>query len=266
MKIVTGICYDSNSSFLQGAAAAPATIRKVAQDGASNFFAENGVEICPGGYYLDAEDLSIESLSSEGAYHAIKYHIHQHLDVGNTVLSLGGDHSISYPIIDTYSEFVHGLHLLHLDAHADLYDDFEGNPYSHASPFARIMEKGKVDSLTQVGIRTLTTHQRRQADRFGVSLIEMKNFDTDFLQKLKGPLYLSIDIDVLDPAFAPGVSHQEAGGMTVRQVLHIIQHLAVPLVGADLVEYNPRQDVNRQTARVAHKIMKEILAVMAPSL
>jgi agmatinase len=178
------------------------------------------------------------------------------------IVCLGGDHSVSYPIVDTFSDVYSELNILHLDAHSDLYESYDKNPYSHASPFARIMETGKVKSLTQVGIRTLTTHQRAVADKYGVNIIEMKDLHMRFLKDLKSPLYLSLDIDVLDPAYAPGVSHHEPGGMTSREVLHIIQNIPVELVGADIVEYNPMRDVHNMTAMVAYKFLKEIIAKM----
>ena len=117
--------------------------------------------------------------------------------------------------------------MLHLDAHADLYENFYNNPYSHASPFARLLGKGKIKSLTQVGIRTLNRHQREQANKYGVNVIEMKKFNFDFLQTLQSPLYVSLDIDVLDPAFAPGVSHHEPGGLSTRDLIRIIQNIEV---------------------------------------
>ena len=113
-----------------------------------------------------------------------------------------------------------------MDAHADLYDNFDDNPYSHASPFARLMESGKINSLTQVGIRTFNTHQREQAEKFGVRVIEMKDFGFSFIKDLQAPLYISLDMDVLDPAFAPGISHHEPGGMTTRDLLKIIQSIS----------------------------------------
>jgi len=151
---------------------------------------------------------------------------------------------------------------LHLDAHADLYDNFENNPYSHASPFARLMEKNALNSLTQVGIRTFNTHQKEQAQRFGVKVIEMKDFNTDFISSLQAPLYVSLDIDVLDPAFAPGISHHEPGGLSTRQLIEIIQQIKVPILGADIVELNPKRDINNMTAMVAYKLFKELASKM----
>ncbi len=178
------------------------------------------------------------------------------------IISLGGDHSITYPIITAYAKRHPDLTILHLDAHPDTYDDFEGNPFSHASPFARIMEKKLAKRLIQVGIRTMTGHQKEQAQRFDVDVIAMNEIDKAAELTFDGPLYLSLDMDCLDPAFAPGVSHHEPGGMSTRQVLEIIQNIKTPLVGADVVEVNPRRDINGVTAMVAAKLLKEIMAKM----
>ena len=124
------------------------------------------------------------------------------------------------------------------------------------------METKKIKSLTQVGIRTFNTHQREQAQKFGVRVIEMKDFNFDFIQNLKPPLYISVDLDVLDPAFAPGVSHHEPGGMTALELIKIIQNIPVEIIGADIVEYNPTRDLHNMTAMVAYKIFKELVAKM----
>ena len=111
----------------------------------------------------------------------------------------------------------------------------DNNRLSHACPFARIMEQGLVKRLVQVGIRTLNQHQLQQAQRFGVEVHEMRWFDPDtFYPEFDEPVYLSFDLDALDPAHAPGVSHYEPGGLTVREVLTIIHRIKVPTVGADI--------------------------------
>ena len=124
------------------------------------------------------------------------------------------------------------------------------------------MEDGLAKRLIQVGIRTLNAPQRKQAERFGVEVIAMSQLPA--LEKLKadGPVYLSFDVDVLDPAFAPGVSHREPGGMSVREAIAHWHAVAGNIVGADLVEYNPQQDVSQLTATVCGKILKEILGKM----
>ncbi len=114
--------------------------------------------------------------------------------------------------------------------------------------------------LVQVGIRTINPQQRRQAQRYAVELIEMRSWENAARPRVDGPVYLSVDLDVLDPAFAPGVSHREPGGLSVREVLSLVQRLGGTLVGADVVEFNPRQDLGGMTAVVAAKIVKEIAA------
>jgi len=257
-----GVPYDLNSSFLRGPAQAPARIRLMDSEGSANAFAENGKEIRAGLHYEDAGDIVFTDPQPAAAFKLIQQRMNLLLQAGHKVLSLGGDHSISFPLIDAYAQVYPGLHVLHLDAHADLYDNFDNNPYSHASPFARIMETGRIASLTQLGIRTLTSGQAQQAERFGVRLQQMKDFSIDIVQGLSSPLYISLDLDVLDPAFAPGVSHHEPGGMTTRQLLQLLQSVNATIVGADIVEYNPVRDVHNMTAMVAYKMMKELMGKM----
>jgi Arginase/agmatinase/formimionoglutamate hydrolase, arginase family len=154
------------------------------------------------------------------------------------------------------------LTIFHFDAHPDLYDEFEGNRFSHACPFARIMEAGLAKRLVQVGIRTLNRHQREQAKRFGVEIVEMRDLPGFARLKAGGPVYITFDMDVLDPAFAPGISHREPGGMSVREAIAHLHAIEGEIVGADLVEYNPVQDLDGITAIVAAKILKEILGKM----
>jgi agmatinase len=262
IKLV-GIPYDSNSSFLKGPAMAPSRIRLMDADGSANRFCEQGKEITEGTTYVDLGDILLAENDPQLAFAGINQKIKEEIENGDKIICFGGDHSVSFPIIDAFTSKYPDLNVLHLDAHGDLYDNFDNNPFSHASPFARLMEKGQVKSLTQVGIRTLTTHQKEQADKFKVEIIEMKDFYYGFLKKLKGPLYVSLDIDVLDPAFAPGVSHHEPGGLSSRQLITIIQAIAVPIVGADIVELNPVRDLNNMTAMVAYKLFKELVARMS---
>ncbi|KAM2100547.1 hypothetical protein ACFX1X_027995 [Malus domestica] len=148
-------------------------------------------------------------------------------------LVLGGDHSISYPVVRAVSEKLGGpVDILHLDAHPDIYYAFEGNKYSHASSFARIMEGGYARRLLQVDIRSINNEGCEQGKRFGVEQYEMRTFSRDhhFLENLKlgegvKGVYISIDVDCLDPAFAPGVSHIEPGGLCWYMVQPMINVL-----------------------------------------
>ena len=258
MVVVLGIPLDENSSYLQGAASAPQYIRDAYHSTSSNYCTESGHDLNKDNRWKDMDDLLLSPMPK--AIAEIEQAIAGHLASGNTVLSLGGDHSVSYPVISAYSKKFANLNVLHIDAHSDLYHNFEDNPYSHASPFARVMEEGRVKRLVQVGIRTHNPHQKAQAEKFGVEIIEMKDWNDSKRFRFDGPLYVSLDLDALDPAFVPGVSHYEPGGFTTRQVLNIIQHLEADLVGADIVELNPARDINGMTAMVAAKFLKELLA------
>jgi arginase len=261
IKII-GIPFDANSSFLKGPSYAPHRIRLMDKEGSANRFSESGLEVKDHYNYQDCGDIVFNDTHPKKAFTTIKNKISSLIQDNSKVISIGGDHSVSFPILSAFADKYEGLNILHLDAHADLYDNFDNNPYSHASPFARIMETGKIKSLTQVGIRTLNTHQREQARKFGVNVIEMKDLQFDFIKTLQAPLYISLDLDVLDPAFAPGISHHEPGGMTTRELIRIIQNISVEIIGVDIVEYNPIRDINNMTAMVAYKLLKEFVAKM----
>jgi arginase len=258
MVVVLGIPLDENSSYLNGARLAPQHIRDAFHSVSSNYCTEDGHDLQHNTQWRDNGDLLL-SLMPE-AILEIEKGIEAQLSIGNRVLSLGGDHSVTYPIIKAYAQRYPELNILHIDAHADLYHDFEGNPYSHASPFARIMEQGLAKRLVQVGIRTLNPHQREQAAKFGVEIIEMKDWKDETTLSFDGPLYISLDLDAMDPAFVPGVSHHEPGGFTTRQILNMIRQVKGTVVGCDLVELNPTRDLQGMTAMVAAKCFKELLA------
>ncbi len=258
--IVLGIPFDAHSSFRRGPALAPAHIRAALNSGSSNMSTESGLDLDTDRRWQDKGDLQLAA--TETAYAQIEPKIGKLLAESVKLLSLGGDHSVTYPIVRAHARKYPGLMILHIDAHPDLYDEFEGNRYSHACPFARIMEEGLAARLVQVGIRTMNPHQREQARRFGVETVEMKDWNPNQVFEFEGPLYISLDMDGLDPAFAPGVSHHEPGGLTTRDVLRLVQHVRGNVVGADIVEYNPLRDVNGVTAMVAGKFYKELIARM----
>jgi len=260
MIATVGIPFDEFSSFLHGPEKAPPLIRAAYHSDSANYFSENGVDLKNHPGWSDAGDLHLPS--GKEAIGAIESGIQQVLMSHDKILSLGGDHSVTYPIVKAISKKYGKINILHLDAHPDLYDHFEGNKFSHACPFARIMEEGLASRLVQVGIRTMNTHQREQANRFGVEVLEMNNWQAIHKIKFNGPVYISLDMDVIDPAFAPGVSHHEPGGLTSRELISILQNVQANVLGADLVEFNPTRDVNSITAMLAAKLFKELLDVL----
>ncbi len=254
--ILLGLPYDASSSFLRGAADAPAAIRAALQSPAGNSWSERHGPALGQGVLEDAGDLTLPEGRESRAL--IEREVRLVAASGHSPILLGGDHSVTYPILRAIGPLYPRLTVLHIDAHPDLYDEFEGDRYSHACPFARVMEEKLVTHLTQVGIRTLNGHQREQADRFGVELIDMRAWADGARPSIAGPVYVSLDLDALDPAFAPGVSHREPGGLSVREVLSMLFALDGPIVGADVVELNPRQDWSEVTAHVAAKFVKEL--------
>jgi len=242
---------------MKGAAEAPPVIREGFRCDSSNRWTECGLDLGAGGLIRDEGDLD---RSIPDPPRSIEDTISRLLDDGMAPISLGGDHSITHPIVRAFGRRFPHLTLLHFDAHADLYDEFQGSRNSHGCPFARIMEEKAASRLVQAGIRSLTDHHRAQIRRFGVDLIEMKDWTRELFLAFAAPVYISVDIDVLDPAFAPGVSHHEPGGCSTRQLLQAIQALQAVVVGADIVEFNPRRDVAGITAMACAKIFKELAA------
>jgi len=255
-----GLPYDASSSFLRGAAAAPPIVRAALHSEAGNSFSESGHDLAAPGGLADAGDLALPE--GGAARTAIEAGVATLLASGARPILLGGDHSVTYPVLRALGPAHPGLTILHVDAHPDLYDAFEGDRFSHACPFARILEEELAARLVQVGIRTWTAHQREQAARFGVEIRDMREWVAGWRPETSGPLYLSRDLDGIDPAHAPGVSHREPGGLAVREVVDLIQSAGGYLVGADVVELNPRQDLGGLTATVAAKLVKEIAGRM----
>lgn len=260
VPVLLGIPLDHNSSYLRGPAQAPPLIRKALHSDAWNSWSETHVDLGAGRAFEDAGDLA--DMEADDAFARIESAIEGILKAGKRPVSLGGDHSITFPILRAVGRLVPGITLVHFDAHPDLYENYENNPHSHASPFARIREEKLVGRLVQIGIRTLNAHQSDQATKFGVEIYEMAKLPDPAKLQLSGPIYVSFDLDVLEPALAPGISHWEPGGLTTREALGYLQALPGPIVGADLVEFNPLRDASGLTAMVAAKILKEILGKM----
>jgi agmatinase len=258
-----GVPWDASSSFERGAAEAPPRIRAALWSPSSNAFNERGDDLSSPDVFIDSGDLVLPE-DPVAARAAITRGVSDVLERSNRPLVLGGDHSITYPVLKAFASSGGRLTILHLDAHGDIYDEFDGDRCSHACPFARIMEEKLASRLIQVGLRTLTPHQRSQAEKFGVEIFEAARWRDalHILDNLEGAVYVSLDLDVLEPMLAPGISHPEPGGLTVRDVLEVFGAVHTDVVGADIVEYNPRNDLRDMTARVAAKFVKELTGLM----
>lgn len=246
-----------NSSFDAGCSEGPEALWRTLFNGASNLTTERGVDLGERSDWTELE--TVDVAPGRAGFEAIRQAAAERLDQGRRLLSLGGDHSISYPLLDAYAAAVDDLTVIQFDAHPDLYDSFDDNPYSHASPFARVLEQGRIRRLVQVGIRASNRHQREQAEQFGVETFEAWRWRDVLDLQFEPPIYVSLDLDVFDPGFAPGVAHHESGGLSPRNVLQVIQRLP-GIVGADVVELNPSRDHAGMTAALAAKCAKELLA------
>ena len=255
-----GIPNDDNSSLLKGTAEAPALIRAELHSAGHTSWSESGVDLRLDGRFEDHGDIQFDG--TRDPWDLIEQQVDNALQTGNPLISLGGDHAITHPIMRAVRRRHSKLCILHIDAHPDIYHTYQNNPRSHTSPFARIMEEGLADRLIQVGLRTINDHHRDQFRRFGVEAIEAGRCGQPIRLELTMPVYISLDIDALDPAFAPGVSHREPGGLSTRQVIDLIRAIDQPIVAADIVEYNPRCDIANLTALVAAKLLKEIAGMM----
>ena len=253
-----GIPWDADSSYLRGPAKGPSAIRAELERARvySNMTTELGVDLEQPGVWSDAGDVTVGD--GETTRKAITARVAELMREGHPVLSLGGDHSITWPILCAVHANLGKVDVLHFDAHPDLYDEFEGSRFSHACPFARSLEDGLIGRLVQVGIRTVPESLRRQVERFGVEVVTMSAWDGPPTVKFDRPVYISLDLDSLDPAFAPGVSHREPGGLSVRDILATMQRLHGRVVAADLVELNPDTDIDGVTATVAVKLLREL--------
>lgn len=255
-----GIPNDDNSSAMKGPAEAPPLIRREFFSDVYTCWSETGVDLGVPGRIVDRGDLQFDAAADPWAH--IDEEVTRALAAGDPLVCLGGDHAVTHPILRAVRRLHPRLTILHIDAHPDIYHAYQGNPRSHASPFARIMEERLADRLIQVGLRTVNDHHREQFRRFGVEAIVAGDCGKELRLELATPVYLSIDLDGLDPAYAPGVSHREPGGLSTRQVIDLIHAIRQPLVAADIVEYNPRCDVSNLTAIVAAKLLREVGGVM----
>lgn len=261
MKVrLLGFEWDASSSHSRGPALGPSVVKRLLSSEASSSYSIDLVDM-----RAAIEGYQIPQLPEDGAAARaiIEKTVADCIAAGLTPLSIGGDHSVTYPILKAIAARHGPVNILHIDAHPDLHDNYEGDRHSHACPFARSLEDGIVKSLLQVGIRCWDPSQKPIVEKYGVRMFRADESDRLPDDIFSGPLYLTVDLDGLDPAFAPGVSHPEPGGLSTLDVLKIIRRIKGPIVGADIVELNPERDFHMTTARVVVRLVKEIAAKIA---
>lgn len=257
---ILGFEWDASSSHSRGPALGPTVVKRLLSSEASSSFSTDLIDMREA-----IEGYVVPPLPEDGAAarKIITATVAECLAAGHAPLSIGGDHSVTYPILKAIRGKFGPINLLHIDAHPDLHADYEGDPYSHASPFARAHEDGLIARHAVVGVRCWDPGSREQAKKYGVTILRADQVDEVPAEIFAGPLYMSIDLDGFDPAFAPGVSHPEPGGLSTLDVLKLIRRIKGPLIGADVVELNPERDFQMTTARVVVRLIKELAGKVA---
>jgi agmatinase len=273
---VVGIPFDSGVSYRPGARFGPAAIRE-----ASRLLRpyNPGLDVSPFAevQVADGGDIAVNPFAIKEAIATVEASASELLSQGTRLVTLGGDHTIALPLLRAVHR-VHGpVALLHFDAHLDTWDTYFGEPYTHGTPFRRAVEEGILDTeaLTHVGIRGPLYGKKDLEDdrRFGFGIVTAadvmrRGVDeiADMVRQRIGnrPLYVSVDIDVLDPAHAPGTGTPEAGGLTSRELLELLRGLAsCNLVGADVVEVSPAYDHAQITATAAAHVAYDLVSLLA---
>ena len=257
--VLFGAPSDHHSSYAKGCAGAPTAIWNALFSERSTRRSESGRHLFQDDSILRWPGLELSDWSTlEGSLHDALSRCRRR---GISPLVLGGDHAISEACLSGLSSAgERPFTVVHLDAHHDLHEVFDGDPNSHAGVFHRVASRGLCKRLVQVGIRVTSPEERTTLERFGGELLSMAEFSRGARPKLEPEeaFYLSVDLDVLDPAFAPGVSHPEPGGMNSRELIELIQSMPGRLIGADLVELNPERDIHQLSANLAAKLTKEL--------
>lgn len=261
--VFVGLPDDSQSSYLKGSAGAPEVIRRAYDGRCYNATSESGVNL--EGKVADFGDILSEDCF-EKTYRKYRSVSESLVAEGRVPFLVGGDHAVTVPVVEALKVVGQPIQVLHFDAHPDLYPEFEGNRFSHACTAARILEMDHVESVIQVGIRALNHIQKGQIDRYGsrVRVLEARELGhrVALAEHIKDelPVYVSVDMDGFDPAYAPGVSHPVPGGLSPRQLLNLFHEANWRLVGMDTVEVNPLRDINDLTAILAGRVLHEGMA------
>ena len=273
---VVGIPFDAGTSYRPGARFGPSHIREAsrllrpynpAQDAEPFSIAQ----------VVDAGDIAVNPFNIPEALTQIEAGMNFLVDQNIKPITLGGDHTIVLPILRSLFKKHGPIAVIHFDAHLDTWDTYFGADYTHGTPFRRASEEGLLDqeSCLHIGIRgpLYSATDLPEDASMGFKTIHTTELDTlgtpvvieQMLARVSGkPVYVSIDIDVMDPAFAPGTGTPEAGGLSSRELLRIIRALeGVNLVGADIVEVAPAYDHAHITAIAASHLAYDLITTMA---
>lgn len=257
--LLLGLPTDSSTCFRPGARFGPSELRKFS-DNLETFsmYQERDLENIS---YCDLGDLALPRTNNAQAYEIIRDTADEIYQKQHRVIFLGGDHSISYPILTAVEKYYKDLAILHFDAHADLRTEYEGEKYSHACSMGNSMAlfKDKEKRLFQFGIRSATKEEYDQmkSRQTGKKISDLKQLALDLAHR---PIYISFDLDIFDPGIMPGTGTPEAGGWSFQDFLNCLPALdRLNIIGADIVELSPVYDPSGISAALASKVVREIL-------
>ncbi len=274
---ILGVPFDAGTSYRPGARFGPQAIRQASRHLRTNFHPAYDTEPFKTLQVADAGDVACNPYNIEAAIGQIEAAAAEVFERAPVLVSLGGDHTIAVPLLRAVNRVAGRVALVHFDAHLDTWDTYFGAPYTHGTPFRRAAEENLFDDAASmhVGIRG-PLYSRDDLERdaeLGFKVVhcdELQSHGVDHVVKRirervgEQPLYLSIDIDVLDPAHAPGTGTPEIAGLTSRELVNIIRGLqGLNLVGADIVEVAPAYDHAEITSLAAATIAFEMVNLVA---
>ncbi|WP_053361103.1 agmatinase [Bacillus sp. FJAT-27251] len=261
--VLYGMPMDWTVSYRPGSRFGPARIREVSI-GLEEYSPYLDRELADVKYF-DAGDIPLPFGNPQKSLDIIEDFVGKLMAEDKFPLGMGGEHLVSWPVMKAVSEKYKDLAIIHMDAHTDLREHYEGEPLSHSTPIRKIAEKIGPENVYSFGIRSGMKEEFEWAKNAGMHISKFEVLEPlkEILPKLAGrPVYVTIDIDVLDPAHAPGTGTVDAGGITSKELLASIHEIArsqVNVVGADLVEVAPIYDHSEQTANTASKLIREMM-------
>ena len=280
--IAVGIPWDHSSSYRKGSSKAPDLIRQATTSALYNQFSETQIDLISKWQLFDygnIENSNDDPLACQQAVLTSLKEIYSK-NTTSSFLFFGGDHLITcFSFISLFKSGFYNnknVGIIYLDAHPDLYNDYEGDKYSHACVLRRIIDETNIrtSNILQVGLRALTPKQIEYANQNRIKMISRKEFQThgpegtaqiakEMFNKKVDSIYLSIDLDIFDPSFAPGIGNPEPGGLITTEIVDFLHGLSgLPLHAFDIVEYNPKFDNSQITAFLAAKLCRETLSIM----
>jgi agmatinase len=275
---IIGVPFDAGTSYRPGARFGPQAVRQASRQLRTNYHPNYDVEPFKVQQVADAGDITCNPFNIDEAIKQIEDGATDLLSRVENIITIGGDHTIALPLLRAVNKKCgQPVALVHFDAHLDTWDTYFGAPYTHGTPFRRAREEGLFldDASMHVGIRgpLYSRDDLKEDADLGFKIIHCDDFQTQSVDQIvkrikdrvgDNPIYLSIDIDVLDPAHAPGTGTPEIAGMTSREMLNVLRGLSdMNLVSADVVEVAPAYDHAELTSTAAATIVFELINIIA---